>query len=363
MDSAPGSANEGSTVLVVDDSALGRMVVADYLAGHHRVVEAASGEEALQIAADAPPDVVVLDLHLPGIDGIETCRRLKNANPGVFLPILMLTAEDEQARRNAALEAGADDFLRKPVDPQELRFRVRSFLTLRRQGLLIHRQLEDLRHLDELKEDLVALVGHDLRNALGGILALTEVAQAAGGASAEDLDRILRAGERMRSTLDDLVHVKQLEDGVLPLQPQVLPIGQAIAGARALVEPQAHARSVSVKVTGQLFATVRADPHLLERAVFNLLQNAVKHSPTGGTVVAQVSLVETSVRLSVTDQGRGVAGPTDRLFEKYRRAGARQGAGLGLYLVQMVVRAHDGHAGAMPDHEGGACFFVQLPQA
>lgn len=349
------------TVLAVDDNAVTLELLAAHLEGNYRVITASSGEEGLEKAAADPPDVVLLDVLMPGIDGIETCRRLK-ASADRYLPVILLTGHGDQDNRNVGLEAGADDFLSKPFDPHELALRVKLFATLQAQDHLIRKQVAELRRLDHLKEDLVELVTHDLLNALSGILLLLEASQHAGAASAADLDRVVRAASRMRDTLQDMLRVKQLEDGVLHVELSNPTIAEVLEGALALAEPQAHARNVEVQVRGDLRTRAQLDLNLVRRSVYNLLQNAIKFSPKNDVVTITSTLVDGRVQLAVTDHGPGISAENRaRLFQKYGRVENRSGHGLGLYLVQQVAESHHGRAWVNAGENKGSVFVLELP--
>jgi len=126
-----------------------------------------------------PVDLVLLDVMMPQMSGMDVCRIIKRAaGEGAYVPVLLLTALGAQEDRNRGLAAGADDFLTKPVDRHELLLRVRSFIKLRLQDELIRHQLDELRALDALKDDLVSLMVHDLRNPLSGLVGFLDVMQA-----------------------------------------------------------------------------------------------------------------------------------------------------------------------------------------
>jgi signal transduction histidine kinase len=359
---APLDGRSKATVLVADDEDIGRSLMCAWLARDYEVVEAASGEEAIAAVAVSEPDVVLLDVRMPGMGGIEACRALK-ARPGAgYLPVILLTAFGEPEMRNAGLEAGADDFLTRPLDKRELLLRVRAFQRLRAQDHVIRGQVRELRELDVLKNDLISLVTHDLRNALGGVMLLLEsmdIAEDTGPGKGQ-MTILRTATERMHETLDDMLRIKRLEDGVLVIDRAPVRLGEVVGAAIALALPAANARGVTVVEHVDPAVTVSVDARLLVRAVFNLLQNAVKFSDRGAQVDVEAVAVAGFVLFRVLDRGPGVPDDlADRLFDKFTTRAdyyGRKGLGLGLYFVRLAAGAHGGRAVVGPRTGGGAVF-------
>ncbi len=195
--SGPAGADR-ATVLVVDDEPINRAILRGYLGAQHRVIEVASGREALELVERESPDLVLLDVMMPELSGIETCKRIKAARAAEFLPVLLVTALGARSDRIAGFEAGADDFLTKPVDRQELLLRVSAFLRLRRQETQIRVQLDELTHLQAAKDELVSLILHDVRSPLAGQLALLQVVSDTLRARGDELlASDLRAGDAL----------------------------------------------------------------------------------------------------------------------------------------------------------------------
>lgn len=356
------------TVLVVDDDQCNRILLSAWLGRTYDVLEACDGHEALEVLDGASPDIVILDVLMPGINGIEVCRRIKARPDGGYLPVILLTALGDQDHRNAGLEAGADDFLSKPIDQRELMLRMRSFQLIRQQDRLIRKQLLELQRLDQLKEDLVALVTHDLLNALSGILVMMEGIQYKGATCTDkELTTLLAASGRMHETLQDMLRIKQLEDGALVLDRAAVPLTEILEGALALVEPAARAKGVTIRPRIDPRAHVSGDAVLLRRSLFNLIQNAVKYSRRDDEVEVHGRTTDRGVVLEVHDRGPGV--PEDLkeiLFEKYAGLGARRergpsGHGLGLFLVQLVAQAHGGEVTVNGREGGGSVFRLLIP--
>lgn len=327
------------TVLVVDDDSRNRALVRAFLSESGcDVVEAATGELALEKLARDPVDLIVLDVLMPGIDGIETCRRIKAHAKEEFLPVLLLSGLDGQADRHLGLAAGADDFLTKPVDRRELLLRVGAFLRLREQEArirhnvtelqererVIREQLEALHRLEALKDDLFSLVLHDLRNPLTGIVGYLELLRhdLAAGAfdkAAAKVDRALRATGQLQGLLEMALEVRRLEEAALPVEARAVPLGALARESVATLDGAARARSVSLQVTVEGRDPVLSlDPRLTRRAIENLLANAIKFSPDGAGVDVRVARDGGAVVLEVHDHGPGVPEASKaQLFKKF----------------------------------------------
>jgi len=369
-------------ILLVDDELTNRVLVRAYLESQYDVFEATDGHSALALIERMYFDLVLLDVMMPEMSGFEVCQRIKRGKE--YLPVILLTALDRQEERNAGLSAGADDFLSKPVDPQELTLRVGTFVRLRQQDQRIRRQLaelrerdeiiqkqvEDLRELDVIKDDLVSMMVHDLRNPLAGIVGFLGmvVSDIDDERVRSDADMALRASSRLREILDDMLHVRMLESGAVQLHRELIQAGVVVEDAIKSVWGAARARGVKVSaVVDEDHLYVDADAKLVRRAVENLLSNAVKYSPSGACVSTSVSQVGGDVRIEVADRGSGIPDAMkSQLFEKFgsieaARGDTRRGFGLGLYLVKMVASAHGGSTSVRDRKSGGCAFGLFLP--
>jgi two-component system, sensor histidine kinase and response regulator len=215
----------GASILIVDDEEQNRALLRAMLGSQHRVLEAASGPDALQLLAAERIDLILLDVMMPGMTGYEVCKTIKERPGEPFLPVLLVTALSEQEQKNLGLQAGADDFLTKPVDRRELLLRVRAFLRLRSQDALIRLQLKQLADLQHTKDEMLSLMVHDMRSPLAGIIAhlnliLEDVPE---GRLREDVEAALRGANSMLGSLEEALQIRLLEAGHLPItrrQPQ-----------------------------------------------------------------------------------------------------------------------------------------------
>ena len=364
---------ERSVVLCADDDASTRELVGSILAFDHEVVGAETISEALRHIESRRIDLVLLDVMMPESDGYQGCRLIKAETQarGQYLPVLLVTALTKQEERNQGLEAGADDFLTKPIDRVELLLRVQTFVRLGWQRRILRQQLLALQAADVLKDDLVSLLVHDLRNPLSGITGILEsmTRSTIDESWREDINLAVTASGEAREILEDILHVKQFESGALELTREPVDVNLVVADAVAALEGAARARTVRiVTVPGPATSTVSADKKLLRRALENLLSNAIRYSPPGGLVRVAVIEAAGAIEIEVIDSGAGVPDRFKKeLFKKFgsveaASGGVRRGFGLGLFMVDLVVRAHGGHT-TVRDHGGGGTIFgIAVPR-
>lgn len=351
-------------VLVVDDDEAIRRLVKLALVQRFDVIEAADAFEAIEQVGKHDVEVVVIDVMMPGMTGVEAVPKLKAKARGP-LPVLLLTALDDQESRNLGLEAGADDYLSKPVDRRELALRVQNFVRLRRQEVLIRSQLSALTDLQALKDDLTALLVHDLRNPLTAVKGAFQLLEE--NVVPEDRD-IFRLGknalDRVMEAVSDLLKVRMLEKGQLTLERVPTVVSELAANVIETLRTAALDGKVNVQLTSAGDTALDVDAKLVKRALENLLINAFRH--TAGVVDVSVIGDEQCVALIVADRGAGVPDfLKGELFDMFgslalQKAGARRGHGLGLYLVKLVAQAHGGTVVVRDRPGGGAEFVVTL---
>jgi len=368
------------TVLVVGDTEMNRVLVAAPLgAAGYGVEHAESGLRALEIFAQRRPNVVLLDVLMPELDGFETCRRLRALQGGSDTAIIFLTALGDLGSHQEAMASGADDFLQKPVNRTELLLRVRSLLWIRRlreelhQGYdVIRGQRDALLAAHRQKEMLTQLVVHDLKNPISSIMTNAAYLHTLPGASEDGREAatdILESARAMHRMVLNLLDIGRSDDGVL------VPRWDEVAVAALLEEVQLENRRRAAQRAQTLDLAVapdlpplRADRDLLRRLVENLLDNAFRATPPGGRIRIEAHPAPPdAVMLAVVDEGPGV--PPDhreRIFDKYvRLAGAnepvRSNRGLGLTFCRMAAEAHGGRIWVEDAQPRGASFRVRLP--
>jgi two-component system sensor histidine kinase/response regulator len=372
----------GGCILVVDDVPTNVRVLAGILkiAGYD-ALSASSGPEALDLLQSHAPDVVLLDVMMPGMDGFEVCRRIRSDPAKAFLPVVMVTALHETGDRIKALECGADDFLTKPVDDVEVLARVKSLVRVKRQRDALTQAYLDLQSLESLRDSLTMMLVHDLRTPLTTILGPLEMLQTGQFGGLEEVQKeivamSLRSGYRLLGLVNELLDVSKMESGEMTLHRSEVKVPDVVQEAVELVA-KVNTNDMSRIQFGleDDLPPILADEDLLRRVLVNLVANAMKFTRSDGTVTVSAARADASdtdsgtVIISVSDEGEGIP-PEDRerIFEKFgqvesRRAGRKMSTGLGLTFCKLAVEAHGGRIWVESEIGKGSTFHCTIPQS
>lgn len=363
----PENIAQKATILIVDDEASNRKLIRSYLQPEYDILEAEDAPEALRALESAKIDLILLDVLMPGMSGFEACRLFKEKAGSRFLPVLLITALSNQEDRNAGLEAGADDFLQKPVNPRELELRVRTFLKLRQQEQVILQNLENIQQLVALKEDLISLILHDLRNPLTGVLGFLGILEKElqNSPLLEDVQYALKEAVKMRDLLEDIRQVSQLEQGTYPLRFEEESLLSVLQSAAHQIEESAREKGVKIKLDAPRDFRLSLDLRLITRALENLVRNALRYSRRGGEVEITMYHQKEGVVIEIGDRGPSIPDTLQQsLFEKFVAKNLpRRGSGMELYLVKLVAAAHQGRISLRNREGGGLIFCFFLPEA
>lgn len=373
---SPGVSSEPalSVILVVDDSAANRTLLQRRLTRHgYRVEEAQDGTSALARLAIGGIDLVLLDVLLPDIDGLTLCRTLKGNPLTTAIPVLLVTALHERQDRLAGIAAGANDFLSKPIDSQDLLLRCRNALVAKRhydQTVAAYRKLQQL---EELRDRLTHLIVHDMRSPLSGLIGYLDLFSVRSpGQVDERLRHLVEKATLQAHSLEGLINhvldVSRLEAGAMPLNRQrhdlVHLARMAVAALGSAVE------RVPVRIMAPASGlSVVGDGDLIRRVYINLLSNALRYAPDGSEVVLSLSLSDKVLRSEVLDDGPGIALENQqRIFEKFNQVktvpvvGKSVTSGLGLTFCKLAIEAHDGSIGVQSTFGQGSLFWFTLPE-
>ncbi len=377
-----------SGVLLVDDEQLNRKVLRGFLEDAWSVHEAASGLEALEVAARAPLDVVVADQRLPGMTGVDLLEELRRRRPDVS-GILLTGYADMQALEWAINRAGVFRFLRKPWEPAEMLQAVEQASahtaqqrTIERLVSLLSQRSDELRaSLDQLKEQQQLLlhlerlgtigqlssgVTHDLKNVMVALrTAEAEMAETTASPSLREIMTLgLRGIDNLLRTLQTLHEYART--GSLALRREIVDPGAVVNDALAIsrMDLRFRLRRVACEVARPL-PPLNADRQKLTQVLVNLVRNALQATENGAEVrVAALEPSEGQVEFVVEDEGPGIAPEVrDRLFQPFVSSKGAQGLGMGLYMARLIVESHEGRIELVDRPQGGSRFEVVLPAA
>lgn len=373
MTAAPG----GARILVVDDVAAHLKMLARALEESGYLVQTAGdGAQALASAQRDPPDLVLLDVDMPVLDGYETCRRLKAQEQFAATPVIFLSGLSDIPQRLQAFAAGGVDYVTKPFDLHEIRARISTHLELarlRRQAEESSRELDaslaKLRELEHFRHDLVHMVAHDMRSPLMAVSGYLELLDLERDRLGEDhagfVTQALDGAHTLVRMIDAMLDTDRLEAGKLPLQLALRDLRAIIDLAIASLGP-ASARRVAIEVVTPGRIVVQADGEILRRVLANLVANALRSTNGDEKVRIQAASAGGRARVEVHDCGPEISADfRSRVFEKYAtRAGDRgrdrRAVGLGLPFCRLAIEAHAGHIG-FETGAAGTSFWIELP--
>ncbi|MCC5647085.1 hybrid sensor histidine kinase/response regulator [Nostoc sp. CHAB 5824] len=361
-------------ILAVDDTLDNLILVQAILESEGYEINLVSdGIKALRQVEQSPPDLILLDVMMPGIDGYEVTRRIRN-NPAIsYIPILLITAFHESSVVEG-LDAGADDFIRKPFDTDELLARVRSLLRLKH-------SLDEQQKMARQREDFVSRLTHDLRTPLVAsdrMLNLFEMETFCkiSPEMKQAIAVMIRSNQNLMDMVNTLLEVYRFEAGKKTLNWEECDLREISQEVVSELSPLTGEKGLILEIDtreldsqGKNAGIIMGDRLELRRVLNNLIANAIKFTDTGGITIR---IFETSpnpenpdsVTIEIQDTGYGIA-PEDQatIFERFRQGkNKRSGSGLGLHLSHRIVEAHAGTIQVTSELGKGSLFTVQLPK-
>ncbi len=366
--------------MIVDDTVENLKVLEGLLNHNGYTVRAFSaGGPALRAAVASPPELFLLDVLMPGMDGYELCAQLKASPETREVPVIFLSALGEVEDKVLAFQKGGVDYITKPFRHEDVLARVETHLKLsrlqqelRERNLQLEESLRKQRALERLRDDLVHMLVHDLRAPLTAISGNLDLFLDETNATLPEEDRQLlvrahRSSDRLAHMISDILDVSKLESGQMEVATVACELEPLVREAVSAVEGAARGREV-VTVPVEPPCSALCDPGLLGRVLINLIGNAVKFTPAGGRITVSTEQDAEHVKLSVTDTGPGIPAEFHgRIFEKFGQAGTpgnrvKHSTGLGLTFCKLAVEAQAGQLGLESAPGAGSTFWVRLPR-
>lgn len=357
-------------ILIVDDIAHNITALQALLARDGvNLLVAQSGTAALELLLVHEVALALLDVNMPDMNGFELASLMRGSSRTAHVPIIFLTATTEEASRTfRGYEAGAVDFLYKPVNPQILQAKVDVFVQLERHKRLLAEELQTSRALLAANEMLMAVLGHDLRTPLGAVLSSAEylLREPNGPQTVKVANRIKSSSQRMARMVHQLLNLARLQGGRLQLQREAVQLGTLCRSIADELRSGDGGERVEVIERGD--GAGNWDGDLLWQAISNLVSNALQHGEPDSVVTVEVD-GEAANRVSIKVRNRGVIAENvvPHLFEAFGPGAAdtprRAGLGLGLHIVEKIAQMHRGTVKVVTDEADHTSFRIELPRS
>jgi len=388
------------TILVVDDIAANRNLLGDTLEGKgYEVLLASNGATALKVATRAKPNLILLDVNMPDMNGYEACRQLKKVGELAEIPVIFITANDDAESLVKGFQAGAVDYITKPFRQEEVLMRAETHLKIHtltcalentnRELALKNTELESevrrrkeaeekANEANEAKSRFLSFISHEMRSPLNAIIGFSEelmetLAGEALAESREDATRIRSASGHLLGLINNLLDLSKIEAGKMPLNLEDFAIVPLVNELGKDVEPlvRRNGNRLVVKANGEV-GIIHADPTKLRQVLMNLISNAGKFTRDGEICIHIRGLPDEEARrfeIAVADTGIGMSGDQmQRLFQPYQQATDSTsrnygGTGLGLAISRQFCRLMGGELSVTSAPGKGSVFTVTLPQS
>ncbi|MBU2513680.1 hybrid sensor histidine kinase/response regulator [bacterium] len=365
--------NQKPSVLIVDDNPKNLQVLGSLLTQNgYSAVAAQGGEQALEYIKKKEPEIILLDIMMPGMDGIEVCKRLKDDEDTREIPILFITALTEVNDKIKAFAAGGADYLTKPFVKEEVLARIEVHLKNARYLKQLTETNQHLKDLNKLKDDFLGMATHDIRSPLSGVngvidLILTGELGEINDQQREFLELILKSGKQIMNLVNDLLDISVIESGNLKLTFENCRI-------RSIIEDRIRLHQFTVKKKEIMIISdlkdnpeLTLDPERFGQVLDNLLSNAAKFSPEKSKIFVSLEADKTDVIIKIRDEGPGISKEDqEKLFGMYRKLSARptsgeKSSGLGLAIARKIIDGHQGDIYVESSLGKGATFVIVLP--
>lgn len=360
-------------ILVVDDNPISLGVLFDYLNLYEfTVFVAQNGEGALQLLDEEQPDLILLDVMLPGMNGFEVCRHVKTKEQTKDVPVIFMTGLTETVDKLKGFEAGGVDYITKPLQHEEVMARIVTHLTIRKLQQQLQQQNQELADLNASKDTFFSIISHDLRTPFNTLLSLTKLIDDNYDTYSPEkirkhIKKMRSSSEKLYAFLENLLTWSRLQRGAIAYIPEEIDLKEIIQHNINLLGHTAEQKHITLHHSIQNDVRVYADQSMIDTILRNLMVNALKFTPSGGRVELSAQQREHNVVIAVSDTGVGIkTKDIPRLFRidaKHSTLGTEdeQGTGLGLSLCHELVVQNGGQIWVETEVGTGSTFRFTLP--
>ena len=359
------------TLLIIDDIVDNLMLLGEAMSSEYKIKVATSGVQGLELAVQNPkPDLILLDIMMPGIDGYEVCRRLKSDSRTRHIPVIFLSALDKESDELQGLDAGAVDFITKPFKLEVVRARINTQLEL----LRMRQQLQTARLKAEAasqsKSVFLANMSHEIRTPMSAIMGMTDLALEKSSDTQQQsyLETVKLSADSLLALINDILDFSKIEAGQMELDEHPFLFAEAIEAAMRTVSILSKEKGpeITLEIAPDVPVAVAGDSLRFRQIILNLLSNAIKFSVKGviriNVTVEHSELTTTTLRVSVTDQGIGIKeDKISSVFSAFSQADSSVsrkfgGTGLGLAICRQLCELMGGTIRVESGYDKGSTF-------
>jgi len=364
------------TVLVVDDNPKNVQIIALLLRElKYKIIIAVNGKSAIDLVERARPDIILMDVMMPGMDGFEACQIIKTKPENENLPVIFLTALSEKVNIVKGFEAGGVDYITKPFNKEELISRIKTHLELKFARDEMQKMTNHLVELNSIKDKMFSVIGHDLRSPLGSIKMTLDFLKSDTGQQykIEDfrnsVNLLAQTTDEVFGLLENLLGWAKSQSGNLSVIPEEIKVCDLVNSVYLLHKGSFLHKKLNFENNVANSSIVCADMNMLKTVLRNLLSNAIKYTPEGGTIIVESNELNENTQIIVTDTGVGIpAENLSKIFDEKQHLSTygtnkESGSGLGLILCQSFVKSNNGRLMVESGQGKGSSFIVELPSA
>lgn len=362
------------SVLVVDDNPTNLKLVANVLNSHYKLFIADNGEKAIQIALSKSPDLILLDVMMPGLSGYEVCHVLKQNDKTKEIPIIFLTAKTDENDIEMAFDAGGSDYISKPFKTKEVLARIRTQLELQGAKRKLEKQNEELKELIANRDKFFSIIANDLRSPFSGFLNMTELM--ANGLAEFSQDTLNEIGREIHVSavnifklIENLLDWARMQRGHIIFEPTENDLYKIVDDTIQSLMPRANHKQIQLINAVPQNCILKFDEKMIFSVFRNLLSNGVKFSYKGGMVSVSLDTSnEKEIIIIVSDNGKGISkSDIEKIFKiegnvKSKGTDGEPSTGLGLLLCKEFVEKHNGRIWVESELNRGSKFFFSIPR-
>ncbi len=362
---------ETPTILIVDDNPNNIKIVALILRSlKYKIVIATNGEQAIDLVEQTRPDLILLDVMMPKMDGFEACSIIKSKEENANTPIIFITALNDTESLVKGFKAGGVDYITKPFNKDELISRVKTHLELKQTRDRLEKTTQHLSELNALKDKMFSVIGHDLRSPLSSVKMtlefLSKMANKKDDPIVENINIMLKTTDEVFGLLENLLGWAKSQSGNLSINKEELLISEVVNSVYLLNKGNLELKEISFQSEVNENAKVFADLSTIKVVLRNLVSNAIKFTPENGTITISANENDRKTVITVADSGIGISEEdlpkilNPNTHHTTYGTNREAGSGLGLTLCKDFVEKNDGTIWVESEQGKGSTFFIEM---